>query len=426
MGGIYVGTKQSQREWTSSEGQRLQFIAELFANSIFRKHQEQELETTRSMLMASFKSSPAGIVVVDAPDGRLLTINQSMINAHDVATDEVSGMTLQEYYRDRQWYNAQGDYYSYEDLPLARAILRGETSKNVDLIFERDNGGQRWLLVSSAPVRNASGDVVAGVGVNIDVTELKQTAAEREKLILELEEKNAELERFTYTVSHDLKSPIITIKGFLGLLQKELEQGDLNQALARIQKVNAASDQMSRLLDELLALSRIGRKDNTREHVSVTQLAKQAIELIGSTIESEQVQIVIETDLPEVFVDRIRMVEVFQNLIDNAVRFAGESADPRIQVGMEEKDDKKVFYVFDNGAGIAPEYHDKVFGLFEQLEPQFGGTGVGLAIVKRIVEVHGGTIWIESDGRENGTKFCFTIPSSTEGDNKKCRITGSQ
>jgi len=416
MGRLFAFDCRSIRDWSSSEVRRLQFIGGLIATLLVRKQQEMELETTRSMLMASVESSPAGIVIADVSDGKVRIVNRAALSISDMTAEAVSGMSPEEYTQYRRLFHSNGEPYAPEDLPLSRAILAGETSQNISMILELPDGEQKWLLSNAAPVRDALGEIVAGVVVFMDITELKQAAVEREMLIQELEDKNAELERFSYTVSHDLKSPLITIKGFLGLLRNEIQAGEMEKVDSRIEKIVAASDQMSRLLHELLELSRIGRVENAHELVSVTDLAQQAAILVGSAIEGRQVDVDIEADMPSILVDRIRMVEVFQNLIDNAVRFAGHGTEPKVQVGVQQREGNCECFVADNGAGIAPAYQEKVFGLFEQLQPELGGTGIGLAIVKRIVEVHGGEVWIESEGEGQGTKVCFTVPTPELGE----------
>ena len=116
--------------------------------------------------------------------------------------------------------------------------------------------------------------------------------------------------------------------------------------------------------------------------------------------------------LPTVFCDRVRMLESIQNLIDNAMKHMGSDPQPRIQFGVRNEGQETVYYVRDNGIGIEPQYHHKVFELFEQLDPRVDGSGIGLALVKRIVELHGGRIWVESEGHRQGTAFCFTVPST--------------
>jgi chemotaxis family two-component system sensor kinase Cph1 len=228
--------------------------------------------------------------------------------------------------------------------------------------------------------------------------------------------KNAELERFTYTVSHDLKSPLITIGGFLGFIEKDAKAGDIDQLQADMAHVRSATNTMQRLLDELLELSRIGRLMNSPQEVPFEVVAQDAIELVGGQLANRGAEVVIAPGLPNVIGDRARLVEVMQNLVDNAVKFMGDQPSPRIEIGMREQDGEHVFYVQDNGAGIASRYHDKVFGLFEKLDAASEGTGVGLALVKRVIEVHGGRIWIESEGQGHGTTVCFTLKGKPTGD----------
>ena len=236
---------------------------------------------------------------------------------------------------------------------------------------------------------------------------------ERERLIAELEAKNAELERLMYTVSHDLKSPMITIRGFLGVLEKDAAEGNIERMKADITRINAAAEKIQQLLDEILELSRIGQLVNLPEEAALGDIAHEAVELVAGRINDRGVQVKISPDLPVVCGDRLHLRELLQNLIDNAAKFMGDQPEPLIEIGARQDGDKTVFYVRDNGMGIEPRYHEKVFELFDQLEPNKEGTGVGLALVKRIVELHGGTIWVESEGRGRGSTFCFTILSKS-------------
>jgi signal transduction histidine kinase len=225
----------------------------------------------------------------------------------------------------------------------------------------------------------------------------------------ELESKNAELERYTYTVSHDLKSPLITIKGFLGMLEKDIIKGDTERINKDMSHIHNAALKMNQLLDELLELSRVGKVVGTKKEVSLRDLANEALDLVGGQIEKQEVQVEIAPDLPVVYVDRRRLVEVFQNLIDNAVKHMDKQTELHIEIGVRQENGEDVYYVRDNGIGIEPRYHENVFGIFNKLDQTSDGTGIGLAIVKRIIEVHNGRIWIESEGEGKGTTFCFTI-----------------
>ena len=242
-----------------------------------------------------------------------------------------------------------------------------------------------------------------------DISERIRAEVEREALILELESKNAELEQFTYTVSHDLKSPLVTIRGFLGYLERDILAGDQARIRSDIARIVASTDKMQALLLGLLELSRIGRVKNPSEVIPFNTIVEEALRLLEGQFSSNVPRIEIMPDMPDVYGDRLRLVEVMQNLLDNAMKFSSQSGDPCTEVGVRMEKRETIFYVRDNGIGIPPEYHERVFGLFNKLDASAEGSGVGLAIVKRIIEVHGGRIWIESDGN-NGTTFCFTLP----------------
>jgi signal transduction histidine kinase len=235
-------------------------------------------------------------------------------------------------------------------------------------------------------------------------------------LISELENKNAELERFTYTVSHDLKSPLFTIRGFLGYLEQDALSGNYERLKGDIQRITDATDKMQRLLNELLQLSRVGRLKNESTYVSFNELVSEALELVHGRMMEHGIDVQVRADLPQVYGDRPRLVEVLQNLLDNAAKFMGDQKEPCIEIGRDGMEDgKPAFYVRDNGMGIAPEHHDRVFGLFNKLDPKTDGTGVGLALVRRIVEVHGGQVWIQSEAGK-GSTFFFTLPTQPRPD----------
>jgi len=242
---------------------------------------------------------------------------------------------------------------------------------------------------------------------------LQGELAYRKQLNAELESKNAELERFTYTVSHDLKSPLFTIRGFLGYLEQDALSGNQERLRTDIQRISDATDKMKRLLDELLELSRIGRLKNASQPVPFDELAREVVELVQGRIMERGIVVQIDENLPTVFGDRQRFFEVLQNLVDNAAKFMGSQKEPRIEIGQAGEDadlGMPVFYVRDNGMGIQPEHHERIFGLFNKLDPLADGTGIGLSMVKRIVEVHGGRIWVESEAGKGAT-FLFTLPA---------------
>jgi len=243
-----------------------------------------------------------------------------------------------------------------------------------------------------------------------DINDRKRVEKEREFLIKDLESKNSELERFTYSVSHDLKSPLITIRGFLGYLEKDALSGDIERLRGDIRRIENATAKMQQLLDELLELSRIGRIVNETEEIAFGKIVEDALALVEGRLAERRVRVETQADLPVVVGDRARFVEVVQNLVDNAAKFTGDREDPLIRIGMEERGGKRVFFVADNGIGIESAYRERIFRLFEKLDPKGPGTGIGLALVKRIVELNGGEIWVESEGPGRGSVFYFSLP----------------
>jgi signal transduction histidine kinase len=238
----------------------------------------------------------------------------------------------------------------------------------------------------------------------------EQIQAEHEKLITQLELNNAELERFTYTVSHDLKSPLVTIKGFLGMLKKDMEQNQMNRVQNDMQRISDAAEKMGALLSDLLELSRIGRQVNPPEEIDLVKLTRDTLETLDGRIREHNVSVTVSPDLPIVYADRNRLREVLENLIDNAAKYMGEQTTPLIEIGQRDSGTETIIYIKDNGIGVEPQFHTKIFGLFEKLNAASEGSGIGLALIKRIIEVHGGRIWVESEGRGKGSIFCFTIP----------------
>ena len=228
----------------------------------------------------------------------------------------------------------------------------------------------------------------------------------------EIIQKNEELTRFIYTVSHDLKSPLVTIKAFTSYLQEDLFKNDTEAQNTDIRYIQNAADKMGRLLEELLELSRVGRKENAKTEVSLADLAQEAIDLVAGRIIEAKIDVTINNPDVMIYGDSRRIVQMYQNLIDNSAKYIGNPENPRIEIGAikpQTKNDEVVLYVKDNGSGIDQRYHHKVFGLFEKIDTTKDGTGIGLALVKRIVEVHNGKIWFKSDGEGKGTIFYFTF-----------------
>ncbi len=254
--------------------------------------------------------------------------------------------------------------------------------------------------------------IAANLAVAIENTRLQESLkhelAIQEKLVSELELKNAELERFTYTASHDLKSPLITIRGYLGYLERDARSGNFERLQNDVKRISDAAEKMHNLLSDLLELSRIGHVMNEPKECPFEDIVHDSLKRVEGQLAARQVEVKVGSGLPVIYCDRDRIVEVVQNLVDNACKFMGDQATPLVEIGSRVVNGQNIFYVRDNGIGIKREFHEKVFGLFDKLDPSSNGTGVGLALVKRIIEAHGGRIWIESE-EGKGSTFLFTL-----------------
>ena len=233
-----------------------------------------------------------------------------------------------------------------------------------------------------------------------------------EATLAELADKNTELETFVYTVSHDLKTPIVTIEGFIGALREDF--GDLidENVEKYLNYMSDASRKMEVLINDLLYLSRIGRLPERKGEFSFDDLMKKVLKTLQPHIDESGVTLNVEKGLPLIYGEIERLGQVIENLLSNAVKYMGkENPAPRIDVGVMEQGGQKVFFVRDNGIGIEKHYYSKIFEIFQRLpsgKKIGGGTGVGLTIVKRIIEHHGGIIWLESEPGK-GTTFYFTL-----------------
>lgn len=241
--------------------------------------------------------------------------------------------------------------------------------------------------------------------------DLQEKEIKLQALVAELSTKNIELESFIYTISHDLKTPIVTIDGFIGALREDFGEAIPKGAESYLDYMSGAARKMGVLINDLLDLSRIGRLMGKRTKVSFGAVARDAVETLEPTIRSRGVRVEIHEDLPEVYCERKRLGQVLYNLVSNAIKYMGkDNPSPRVEIGAQELDGKWVFFVSDNGIGIEERFFEKIFQIFERLPAAKNeeGTGIGLAIVKRIIDYHGGRIWLNS-APGGGSTFFFTL-----------------
>ena len=247
-----------------------------------------------------------------------------------------------------------------------------------------------------------------------NVTAQEVIRREQEKLTTELESKNAELERFVYTVSHDLKTPLVTINGYIGLLQQAIDANDVDRINSDLMQITRAANSMAELLDGLLELSRIGHIINPPEAGSLGYLVRNAVDIVREKMVARGIELEVDDDMPQYWGDSLRLLEVFQNLLENAIKFMGDQPAPRIRISAVQNDTEVICKVEDNGIGIDPRYHDRIFNLFERLNPEIEGTGIGMSLVHRIIKAHGGTISVESAGEQQGCTIVFSLPVKPE------------
>ena len=271
------------------------------------------------------------------------------------------------------------------------------------------DGQTHHFINYKASYTNSSGSVAGTVGTILDITDRKRIEDERADLINELESRNAEMERFVYTISHDLRSPLVTISGFMGLLKTDIEKESRERVITDLRMIDNATSRMDWLLRDTLELSRIGRVANPEEAISMDEIFDEALSQTRGKINIRGARVYKDEGLPCIYVDRMRIVEVMVNLIENSLKYMGNQAHPEIHLGSIIRGGETVFFIRDNGMGIEMSQHEKVFELFYKVDRKSDGTGTGLAIVKRIIEVHGGRIWIESE-KGMGCTVCFTLP----------------
>ncbi|MCX5692907.1 MAG: ATP-binding protein [Candidatus Omnitrophica bacterium] len=248
-------------------------------------------------------------------------------------------------------------------------------------------------------------------------TNLENKVKERTAQLAEANEalagKNKELDDFTYIVSHDLKEPLRGVKAFAKLLVEDYSGKLDDEGKQYLKTISDSSTRMARLIEDLLNLSRIGRIKNIEPGVDLNELLLDVKKNLAYALEERKVELAIKPDFPKVSCDKIRISEVFSNLISNSVKYTKKDARPVIEIGWSDKKDSYEFYIKDNGIGIEKQYYDRIFQIFQRLHAkgEYEGTGAGLTIVKKIVENHGGKIWVESEV-DVGSTFYFTLPKA--------------
>ncbi|MCI5158662.1 MAG: sensor histidine kinase, partial [Candidatus Electrothrix sp. AUS1_2] len=237
----------------------------------------------------------------------------------------------------------------------------------------------------------------------------KERNRDLEESRTELGRSNEELEQFVYTVSHDLKSPLVTSMGFISIIRKFAEQGKYEQAVARLDRVARANERMSQLIRDLLELSRVGRIDSDKKMIDLNELLRTFIDSQSIRLRGSGLSVAITSELPEIYGNESRVLQVFENILSNALKYVHNEEGGKLEIYARDEEEWRYIFCQDNGPGIPPEYHEKIFGLFYRLDANEEGTGVGLAVVKKIMKFHGGDIQVEPETGRAGEGAVFRL-----------------
>ena len=353
---------------------------------------QRQAEVSERRLAAIVEQSEDAIIAKDR-DGLITEWNQGAERLYGYPTEEALGSPISMLIpRDK----------AAEEWTVLTRVLEGHPMERYETTRLRKDGRRVAVWVTTSPLRDANGTIIGASSVSRDVGSLKRAQEE-------LERQNAELEQFAYVASHDLQEPLRSIAGFVQLLERRYK-GELDDDADRfIGFVVGGVERMQALIDDLLAYSRAGRAELQRQPVNVGEVVQGAVALLAGAIDESGGSVEIG-DLPVVDADRGALRQVFQNLISNGLKF-NDNGSPWVEVSASRTADGWGFSVEDNGIGISLDHTDRIFRMFQRLHArdEYGGTGIGLPICKRVVERHGGRIWCEPRA-EGGTAFRFTIP----------------
>jgi PAS domain S-box-containing protein len=375
-----------------------------------RQMSEENLRTMEARYRTLVEQLPIVVYINPASDITITTYINPQIESY-------LGYTQQEWLQDPKLWSKLLHSEDFERV-LAEVDRTDKSGDPFDMEYRimAKDGTLVWIHDQSTLVHDPAGRPLFWQGLMMNLTERKRAEKEREtKLVLEA--KNAELDRFAYTVSHDLKSPLVTIRGFLGFLKKDLETGNVERMRGDLNHVEHAVDRMNELLTGVLDVARAGLTIKQPQEIHFEELTAETLKLLQGSLTASDAQVVVQRGLPIIWGDQLRLRQVIQNLIENSIKYRDSQKPLRIEIGSRasNEDDHCILFVRDNGIGIPLEYHEQIFELFNQVDTHSEAGGVGLATVKRIIEVHGGHIWIESDVGK-GSIFLFTLPTQPHTD----------
>jgi PAS domain S-box-containing protein len=351
------------------------------------------------------EAAPDTIIVVDQ-SGTIVLANSMTEKNFGYHTDELIGQPIEVLVPERYRQGHIGHRQGYFNEPSTRPMGSG-----LELAAVRKDGSEFPAEISISPLETDEGVLVTAVVR--DITERKLTERELQRHAEELERSNAELEQFAYVASHDLQEPLRIVASYTQLLSRRYQDkldGDANEFIDFI--VDAAT-RMQNLINDLLSYSRVGTRGQEFAVIDLNKILESALKNLDLRVQDSNATVTHDA-MPTVTADVRQFLQLFQNLIGNALKFRGD-APPVVHIGVAQREGEYVFSVRDNGIGIDPQYADRIFQVFQRLhgKGEYPGTGIGLAICKKIVERHGGRIWLESQPGA-GSTFYFTIPIQRE------------
>lgn len=365
-----------------------------------------EKRQLQAKFQMAFEASPSGMILVDQTG--LITLSNSQISGmFGYDPGELIGQRIEVLVPESVRGAHSGNLVSFMGDPSARAMGAGR-----DLRGRRKDGSEFPVEIALAPIRTETGLLV--LAAVVDISERNRAAAALMAKTRELERSNAELEQFAYVASHDLREPLRMVASYTELLA-ERYGGKLDERADKyIGYIVDGAKRMQQLVSDLLALSRVGTQGKPPEPVDSGDVLKNVIRAMTPAIREAKAEI-LPGSLPVVAADEGQLGQLFQNLIGNAIKFRAPDRPPSIIIGAERSNGAWVFSVQDNGIGIESQYSERIFQMFQRLHgrDEYEGNGIGLAIAKKIVERHGGTIWLSSTVGE-GTVFYFTLPAHDE------------
>ena len=357
----------------------------------------------------------SGVALMDEI-GEFIIVNPSFMRMFGLGNEDVLNIYSQDW---DQWkvYGKDGNLLDVDEHPVRKAVITCKSVQN-QIVSVKNPGADAltWMLISAEPLLNKDGTINKIICTYNDVTEIKKAEEELSKSNIELKRSNEELERFAYVSSHDLQEPLRMVTLYSQLLERRYKDNFDSDADDFIEYIVEGAQRMRLLIDDLLEYSRVKSQAAEFNRVNFDQVLDAVLHNLAVSIDENNVNISHDS-LPNIFADKNQMVHVFQNLISNAIKFHGPNS-PEINISAQKDGKKWKFKVQDNGIGIKPEHQKQIFEVFKRLhtKEQYPGTGIGLSITQKIIQHHGGKIWVESE-LGKGTTFFFTIPINQKNNN---------